>query len=55
MNKMKKSVKPNSVIIHPPKNGKMTGRTLPAPDNPVYKALFSLLVISSRTPLIAIV
>ena len=33
-------------------NGKITGRMLPAPDNPVYNALFSFVVTSNKIPLI---
>ena len=55
MNSIKKSVNPNSETIQPPKSGNSAGRILPAPDNPVYNALFSLVVTSSKIPLIEIV
>ena len=55
MNNIKNGVNPNSVTIQPPKSGNSAGRTLPAPDNPVYNALFSLVVTSNNIPLFVIV
>lgn len=55
MNNIKNGVNPNSVTIQPPKSGNIAGRILPAPDNPVYNALFSLVVTSNKIPLIEIV
>lgn len=54
MNIIKNGVNPNLLIIQPPKIGNMAGRMLPAPENPVYNALFSLVVTSNKTPLIEI-
>ena len=42
-------------MIQPLKSGNTTGRMLPAPDNPVYNALFSLLVTSNKIPSVEIV
>lgn len=46
--------KPYCFTKNPPINGKLIGKMLPAPDKPVYRALFLLLVTSSKTPLITI-
>lgn len=54
MNSIKNSVNPNLLIIQPPRNANTAGIMLPAPDNPVYNALFSLVVISNKIPLIEI-
>ena len=54
MNSTKNRLNPNSVITQPPINGNITGKMAPAPDNPVYKALFSLVVTSNRIPLMEI-
>ena len=54
MNSTKNRLNPNSDIIQPPINGNITGKMAPAPDNPVYNALFSFVVTSNNIPLIEI-
>jgi len=46
----KKSENPKRLTIQPPKSGNSIGRMFPAPDRPVYKALFLFVVTSSKTP-----